>query len=287
MRVVRMAAAAVMQGASIAGQQATFIPPVFRQIRAAWRLALVALHLGWGCSVVALTFPWRSIPSQRRAKRIWSRQLLRRLGIRLEAGGVLPECGVLVVANHVSWIDIFVINALRACAFVCKDDVRHWPVIGWLTARTETIFIQRGSRSAARRTAEEVAEALRQDGAIVAFPEGTTTNGTELLPFRPAMLQAAIDAQVPLVPVAIRYRDRGNAISPAPAYDGDISLMQCLRAITLADDLVAVATVLPAIDAPTARRHLADAAHARIAEQLGFEVAGVAVAEDGASREEL
>ncbi|WP_341676507.1 lysophospholipid acyltransferase family protein [Niveibacterium sp. SC-1] len=279
MRVVKLAASAVMHGAFTAGQQVAFLPPVFRQTRAAWRLSLIALHLAWGCGVVALTFRWRNVHSQRRAKRIWSRQLLRRLGIRLEDSGALPDCGVLVVANHVSWIDIFVINALRACAFVCKDDVRHWPVIGWLTASTETIFIQRGSRAAARRTAEEVAEALRQDGAIVAFPEGTTTNGTELLPFRPAMLQAAIDAQVPLVPVAIRYRDRGNAISPAPTYDGDISLMQCLRAITLADDLVAVATVLPAIDAPTARRHLADAAHASIAGELGFEVTAEASAD--------
>lgn len=235
-----------------------------------WRLLQMALHLAWGCFVVAATFPFRTTASQRRAKRIWSAQLLRRLGIRLEHSGTLPEGGVLIVANHISWVDIFVINALRPCAFVCKDDVRAWPLIGWLVARNETVFIQRGSRSAARKTAETLCSTLREGAAMVVFPEGTTTNGTHMLPFRPAILQAAVDAAVPLTPIALRYRDRTHAISPAPAYDGDITLWQCMRAISLADGLTVTATVLPALDAVEARQHLAARAKHAIALALSM-----------------
>jgi 1-acyl-sn-glycerol-3-phosphate acyltransferase len=243
---------------------------VLRQIRAAWRLTLVLLHILWGCLIVATTFPRRSLASQRRAKRDWSRQILGHLGVRLKVQGKVPAGGVLVVANHVSWLDIYAINAVRPCAFVCKEEVRRWPVLGWLTARSESVFIQRGSRRAAHRTAEALTDALRAKAAIVVFPEGTTTDGSHMLPFRPALLQSAVDAEVPVVPVALRYRDARHAISPAAAYDGDITIWQCLRAIALADQLVAEVTVLPAIDARHERAHLAAHAKHEIATALGI-----------------
>jgi 1-acyl-sn-glycerol-3-phosphate acyltransferase len=252
-------------------QPASQTSSVFRQIRATWRLIIVAQHLLWGCAVVAGTFRFRSPESQRRAKRIWSHQLLSRLGVELRAFGEVPQRGgVLIAANHISWIDIFVINALRPCAFVCKEEIRAWPLIGWLVANTETVFIERGNRRAARRTAETLKHRLAGDSAIVVFPEGTTTNGTHLLPFRPAMMQAAVDAEVPVVPVALRYRDPQHPISPAPAYDGDISLWECLRAIALADGLVAETHVLEAIDTRRERQHIAAHAHSEIATRLGF-----------------
>lgn len=245
-------------------------PSLLRRVRAYWRLFRVFQHLIWGCLIVACSFRFRSVASQRKAKRAWSRQLLGCLGVRLDVHGGIPEGGVLVVANHISWLDIYVINAIRACAFVCKEEVRAWPVIGWLVARSETIFIQRGNKGAAKRTAEMLQLALNDDAAIVVFPEGTTTNGEFMLPFRPALLQAAVDADVPVVPVAIRYRDRGHAISPAAAYDGDVTLWQCMRAIALTDGMVAEATVLPALDPRQERQHLASHARARIGERLGF-----------------
>lgn len=243
---------------------------VLRQIRAAWRLTLVLLHILWGCLIVATTFPHRSLASQRRAKRDWSRQILGHLGVRLKVLGKVPAGGVLIVANHISWLDIYAINAVRPCAFVCKEEVRRWPVLGWLTARSETLFIQRGNRRAAHRTAEALSDALRAKAAIVVFPEGTTTDGSHMLPFRPALLQSAVDAEVPVIPVALRYRDAHHAISPAAAYDGDITIWQCLRAIALADRLVAEVTVLPAIDARHERAHLAAHAKHEIATALGI-----------------
>jgi len=231
----------------------------------------VLLHLIWGCAIVAGTFRFRSRASQRRAKQIWSRQLLARLGVRLDISGALPaHGGLFIVANHISWLDIFVINALRPCAFVCKDDVRSWPVIGWLVANTETVFIQRGNRRAAQQTTETLKHHLRDGAAIVVFPEGTTTNGTHLLPFRSATMQAAVDTETAIVPVALRYRDAQNPISFAPAYDGDISLWECLRAITLAQGLIAEAHALKAIDTRRERQHIASHAHDEIAARLDF-----------------
>ncbi len=197
--------------------------------------------------------------------------MLRHLGVKLTAQGSIPqEGGLLIAANHISWIDIFAINALRPCAFVCKQEIRSWPLIGWLVASSETVFIERGSKRSARRTAETLKYELTSEAAIVVFPEGTTTNGTHLLPFRPAMMQAAVDAAVPVIPVALRYRDPFNPISPAPAYDGDISLWQCLRSITLSHGLVAEAHVLDAIDTRRERQHIATHAHTEIAARLGF-----------------
>ncbi len=244
---------------------------MFRQIRAAWRLLCVILHLFRGCVIVAVSFRFRSREYQRQVKQIWSRQLLSRLGVRLRIDDEIAQHGgLLIAANHISWIDIFAINALRPCAFVCKEEVRAWPLIGWLVAHAETVFIARGSRRAARRAAEALKHELARGAAIVVFPEGATTNGTCLLPFRPALMQAAVDANVPVIPVALRYSDAKHPISPAPAYDGDISLWTCLRAITLAEDLVVQAYVLDTIDTSRERQHIAAHAHGQIATRLGF-----------------
>src|SRR5512143_1199329 len=101
----------------------------------AMRLAQVGLHLLYGAATVAAVYPFVTSHRRRRLKQRWSRQLLNILGVRLEQHGVAPVPASLVVANHVSWLDIFVINAICPAAFVSKDDVRHWPLIGWLAAR--------------------------------------------------------------------------------------------------------------------------------------------------------
>ena len=243
---------------------------MFKQIRAAWRLSLTFIHLLYGCALASFCFGRWNLQQQLDAKQRWSRQVLSRLGVQLDTQGTVVQGGVLIVANHISVLDIFVINALRPCTFVCKDDVKHWPLIGNLVSKVDTIFIQRGNRSAARRTAESMVAHLQAGDSIVVFPEGSTTNGTHMLPFRPALMQSAVDAGVPVAPVAIRYRDPQHPISPAPAYDGEVSLWQCIRAIALADGLVAVATVLPTIDSQTERQHLAAHAKHEIAVCLGI-----------------
>lgn len=242
------------------------------EVRAAFRLARVGLHLLWGAATVAVVYPWIAARFRRALKRRWSRQLLETLGIRLKLGAgrtALPARG-LVVCNHISWLDIYVINALTPAAFVSKDDVKHWPLIGWLCAHTETIFLERGSRAAAQRTRATMIGHLQSAVHVAVFPEGTTTGGDRVLPFHAALFQGAIDAGVAVVPLALRYTDHAGNPSRAPAYDGDITLWQSLRAIARADDIQADLRVMTGVATEgISRRDLAQRCHEVISWHLG------------------
>lgn len=157
-------------------------------------------------AVVALTL-FRICGDRRRLllKQTWSAALLDALGIEVEADLTHAVPGALLVANHISWIDIFVINAVMPSAFVSKEEVRHWPIIGWLAARNDTVFLRRGSRGHARIINEQVAAILGQGKHVAVFPEGTTTDGCSLLHFHAALLQPALAAGRPVLPAAISY----------------------------------------------------------------------------------
>lgn len=198
----------------------------------------------------------------------WSRQLLGTLGVRLRGSGAAPEAGLLV-ANHVSWLDIYAINALAPTTFVAKDELRHWPVIGWFSARTGTIFLERGSRNAAMAAKEHVVEKLRQGACVGIFPEGTTSHGDHVQPFHGALFQAAIDADAPVMPVALRYTNLVGAPTHGAAYAGGTTFWQCLRAIAKADGfIVHLAFLPPQPPAGLDRRHLAHRSHQLIASRL-------------------
>lgn len=169
------------------------------------------------------------------------------LGIRLAADLRHAVPGSLLVANHVSWLDIFVINAVLPSAFVSKEEVRHWPVIGWLAAVNDTVFLRRGSRGHARLINQEIADVLAAGKHVAVFPEGTTTDGTHVLHFHAALLQPALAAGRPVVPVAISYWEPDGSRSLAPRYDGEISLGQCLHAILSRRRLAARLTAMPAL----------------------------------------
>jgi 1-acyl-sn-glycerol-3-phosphate acyltransferase len=222
-------------------------------------------------ATVAAVYPWISLRWRRALKQRWSRQLLEMLGIRLKTGaGKAALPAGLVVCNHISWLDIFVINALAPAAFVSKAEVRDWPLIGWLCARTETIFLERGSRAAAQRTRERMIDHLQTGAHVAVFPEGTTTCGERVLPFHAALFQSAIDARRTVIPLALRYLDRRGDASRAPAYEGDTTLWQCLRAVACAGGLTAEVRVLAALDAARCeRRELARHCHAAIEWHLG------------------
>lgn len=149
----------------------------------------------------------------------------------------------MLVANHVSWLDIFVVNALTPVAFVSKAEVRHWPVIGLLAARNETVFLMRGSRGHARIINAEVGRILDSGSNVALFPEGTTTDGSQLLHFHAALLQPAVESGHAVQPLAIRYLDSEGHHSLAPAYTGDTSLLACLMAIVSTRTLIASVAV--------------------------------------------
>lgn len=180
-------------------------------------------------------------------KQSWSAAVLDALGIELEADLVNVVPGALLVANHVSWIDIFVINAALPSAFVSKEDVRHWPLIGWLAAKNDTVFLRRGSRGHARIINAQVEAILSQGKHVAVFPEGTTTDGQHLLHFHAALIQPALVAARPVLPVALSYWAQDGQRSLAPRYDGDISLGQCLAAILGCKRIIARLVVTPAL----------------------------------------
>jgi 1-acyl-sn-glycerol-3-phosphate acyltransferase len=235
------------------------------------RLLPVGLLLLYGALQVALLFPFGGAAFRQRLKRRWSRQLLAVLGIRLAAADdVLSGLDHgLLVANHISFIDIAVINAVLPSAFVAKSEVARWPLIGWLAGRADTIFIQRGSRKAAHQTHRQMVEALRAARRLAIFPEGTTTAGDRLLPFHAALFQSAIDAAVPVHAIALSYRAANGARSTAPAYIDDMSLADCLLTVLQADRLVAHLSLAASFDPPPPdRRHLAHRCHGTIAAAL-------------------
>ena len=234
----------------------------------ALRLSRVMVHLLWAAVSIRCCFPLLPVKLRRSLKVRWSRQLLDMLGVRLQCTGA-PATDGLLVSNHVSWLDIYAINALTATSFVAKDEVRRWPLIGWLSAQTETIYLQRGSRAAAMRTKQALVDKLRSRSCIALFPEGTTSAGNGVLPFHSALFQSAIDAGVEVIPLALRYTGPDGKPAAAPVYIGETSLWQSLLAIVGAAGLTVHVDVLPALDpAGGNRRQLAEHAHALISRCL-------------------
>ncbi len=240
-------------------------------IRCGPRLLLIGLHLLSAVIQVALLFPFCGTPRRLRLRRTWSRQLLALLGIRVEpvADPRTRIEGGLLVGNHISFIDIYVINALFPCGFVAKSEVAAWPLIGWLSRHNDTVFMERGSLKAAHRTHRHIREALGAGHNVAIFPEGTTTNGDQPLPFHAALFQSAIDAAVPVHAIAISYHDASGAPSKAPAYIDDMSLMDCMVSTLSAGGLVARVALVRTFSPPLApRRDLARLSHQAIATAL-------------------
>lgn len=239
-----------------------------KRLRAAWRLLRVAHHLCNGLAIVAFLYPRSDAARQHLYMQRWSAKLLDVLGIRLSWSGTVPQSGMLV-SNHISFIDVFAINAIVPAAFVAKDDVRSWPLIGWLCRNTGTLFLERGSRSAAQRAREEIVARLQTGAHVAVFPEGTTSNGDAVQPFHSAMFQSAIDADVPVTPIAIAYTDATAKRSHAAAYIGDMSLLECFWSIACADGLtIIVALLAPHRSGETDRRHLSAHVHRGISHHL-------------------
>ena len=202
----------------------------------------------------------------------------------LEVAGLehIPKDGpALIVANHVSWLDIFVINALRPSAFVSKSEVRAWPFIGWLAAKNNTVFLRRGSRGHAKVVNEEIDGRLNSGEDVAIFPEGTTTDGTHLLGFHAALLQPAVETGRPVLPLAISYHDETGKHTTGPAFAGEATLIDSLSAVLASRSLIVHLTPSPAIDTKgRTRRDVVRAAHEAIATalttKLGFPLSSTA-----------
>jgi len=204
-------------------------------LRAAWRLGRALGHALAGLGTILFLFPKMSQREREARVQSWSLRMLALLGVDLELRGRPPAAGpVLLVANHISWLDILVMNAARYCRFVSKSDVKRWPLIGTLATGGGTIYIERESRRDALRVVHHVAESLQRGEVVAVFPEGTTSDGVALLPFHANMIQAAISAGAPAQPVALSFVDsKTRAASLTPCYIGDDTLVGSLwRTVT-------------------------------------------------------
>jgi len=229
-------------------------------VRAAWRLTRATLHVLHGLLIALLVLP-RAAEAQRQARvQWWSLRMLHLLGVELQVQGQFRPGAKLIVANHISWLDIMAIHAVHPQArFVSKADVQHWPLLGRLVAAGGTLYIQREKRRDALRVVHQMAEAMAAGDTVAVFPEGTTADGRALLPFHANLLQAAIATDVPVQPVALRYSDALNAISPAAEFVGETTLVQSLWRLAGARGLrVRVQVLLPQSCTHADRRALAE-----------------------------
>jgi 1-acyl-sn-glycerol-3-phosphate acyltransferase len=157
----------------------------------------------------------------------WSRDMLQALGVDLRQHGQAPARGpLLIVCNHVTWLDILVLHACGHARFVSKSEVHHWPLIGTMAAAAGTLFIERSSRRDAMRVVHHMVEVLHAGDVLAIFPEGTTSDGLGLLPFHANLIQAALSAPAPVLPAALRYVDaHSGQTSQAVSFVGDESLV--------------------------------------------------------------
>lgn len=211
-------------------------------LRALWKLARALAHTVAGFATILVRFP-RLEQAQRDARvQAWAFEMLARLDIRLELRGQAPLAGpVLLVANHISWLDIVVMHAARHCRFVSKADVRRWPLIGTLADGAGTLYIERESRRDAMRVVHHMTESLENGEIVAVFPEGTTSDGLALLPFHGNLIQAAISADAPVQPVALSFLDTATrAMSRAPCYIDDDTLAASVWRTLCAPGITAV-----------------------------------------------
>lgn len=242
-----------------------------KQLCTLFRAFRLALHILYALAI-AVSYPWLSLSLQRRILQSWSKELLTILGIRLliDSDDALHAVDSgLIVTNHISWLDVFVLNAVVPMRFVAKSEVRGWPVIGWLCARAQTVFIERGKARSAARVNVQLVEMLKRGECLAVFPEGTTTDGAKVAHFHSSLLQPAIDAGVPVQAIALRYQDAYGQRSDAAAYIDEISFGESMWMILSARHLqVRLVAAAPLATVGCDRRSLTQSAHQAIATAL-------------------
>ena len=246
----------------------------WRTLRGVWHLARAVLHGAHGLLIVLLRFPWMDRAGRHARIAWWSEKMLRALGARLVVLGSFRPGAKLIVANHVSWLDIMAVHAVCPQArFVSKAEVHHWPLVGRLVGAADTLYIERERRRDSLRVMHHRAAAMAAGDTVAVFPEGTTGDGRTLLPFHANLLQAAIATATPVQPVALRFSDPHHAFSPAALFLGETTLAQSLWRLACARGLVVTVSVLPAqMSAHADRRALAQ--HLR--EEIGLVLAQAA-----------
>ncbi|MCM0029165.1 MAG: 1-acyl-sn-glycerol-3-phosphate acyltransferase [Polynucleobacter sp.] len=230
----------------------------------------IIAHVFRGCFILLLIFPWLKVGQRHQSIRKWCTQLLGIFQMRLSVIGAehLEDAHYLIAANHISWIDIHVINAFKPHYFVAKAEVASWPIFGWMAKQLGTLFIERGKASSIRKMVPELAAQLGQK-AICIFPEGTSTDGWQVAPFKPNLFEAAIVASAPVYTLAIQYFElQTGKKTTAPAFIGDMGLLDSMWNLICSSPICAQISISEKLPALIDRKALAELSQSLITAQL-------------------
>ena len=236
-------------------------------LRLVWMLLHIAVLVTRG--VITLRhFPVRTPAQRQDAIRDWSQRMLRACRVDIQAHGRMLPPPCLLAINHVSWLDIIVLNAIQPTRFVAKSDIDRWPLLGTLARGAGTLFIERERPRDAMRVVHRMAEALRLGQHVSVFPEGTTSDGREILPLHANLFQAAVSTCTPVQPGLLRYLDaRSGNYARAPAYVGDETMLETLWRMACAGPLRVEVQFLSALE-HTDRRALSEAVNTALNQAL-------------------
>lgn len=233
-----------------------------------FRITRVIVHTLLGLTIAAAVLPLVSATRRGYIVRWWCQSLLRCFNIQVRVSGVRPNHAThrtMFVANHISWSDIHALNSIIPVRFIAKLEIRTWPVFGYLVTKSGTLFINRTIRKDAARIVEITAESLKNSENVCFFPEGTTTDGTHMLPFKSSIVQAAIDAQATLWPIAIYYPQPNRAPNLTMAYAGETSMIESMdQILRLKHPVVELHFLTPISCVGHTRQHVTQLAHQAI-----------------------
>lgn len=215
-----------------------------------YRIIRVLLHTLLGLLIAAVLFPFANNITKARLIQWWCSRLLAAFNVNIIVKGSPPKylaTNNILVANHISWSDIHALNHVIPLRFIAKYEIKNWPIFGYLVSKANTLFIDRSKRQDAKRTIDIAYQSLQSGDNLCFFPEGTTTDGTEIKPFKSSLIQAAILAQSSIWPVAICYPNADGSKNTQIAYAGETTLIQSMRNMLMQRAPVIVLHFLPPI----------------------------------------
>lgn len=252
-----------------------------RTIKGVCRLAGLVAFILFVFLFVLICFPFMNWKLRGRWIRFWAARLPRVLGMTVSVSGDVPretsrlygrapgETGYLVVANHISFVDVFALDAVLPCQFVAKSEIARWPVFGSICRHAGTLFIDRGSRRSIVEIVKLLSGSLKEGGNALFFPEGTVADGLALLPFHPNLFEAAVQTGADVLPVAVHYTVDGR-LSDVASYAGHQSMWDVVKRIVFSEGVgVHVEVLAPIPSAGETRQSLSEKSSAAIAAAIG------------------
>ncbi|MBL8298338.1 MAG: 1-acyl-sn-glycerol-3-phosphate acyltransferase [Rhodanobacteraceae bacterium] len=252
-------------------------PDRLRPLRYLWRTPLLLLHLLIALPLALLVINPLGARLRIGGQRLdhwmtswWSRWLVRCFGFRVRRYGAPQTGAALFVANHLSWLDIELLHSQAFMCFVAKAEISRWPLVGWLAGRAGTIYHQRGSGHSLAAVMQHVVERLRNGLPVGVFPEGGTGAGDRVRTFHARIFQVALDADVPVQPVALLYGNEGRQDPTVAFAPGESFLANFLRVLGGPGMTAEVHFCTPIAVNGEGRRRMAERARSEICAALGL-----------------